>query len=376
MNPSSLVRVFVLVAIPGAVVAGAQSPPPALPSTRPDNYYAAGYRIDVSRAMLGDVVVAGRQVEITQPVAGDILAAGWRVSLSGRADDDVRMAGGEIAVNAPVNGDLTVAGGDVTLGAASQLLGRGWITGGHVRIEGLANRELHVAGGTVEIAGEIRQPLTIIAEKLEVLPTARILGGLHYKSPAPATIATGAAITGPVTFTRIEAREAREAHAFRAVSSVVFMFHLSIAGLLLLWLMPQFMPRVADTLRAAPAQSALLGFGLLVAVPAAAAILILSVLALPVGLTLAALYFVGLLAGILAIAFFIGDAEARLFKRTATTDRSRAMWLLAGVLSLAIVRAVPILGTIVVFTCILFGLGALALSVYDAYRHPHATAAA
>jgi hypothetical protein len=371
MTAFSFARVLTFVVLPIAVAAGAQSPSPTLPATRPDNYYAAGNRVDITRPMLGDVVVAGREVEITQPVAGDILAAGWRVSLSGRADDDVRMAGAEIAVNAPVNGDLTVAGAEVTIAPQSQLLGRSWITGGHVKVEGLVGRELQIAGGTVEIAGEIRQPLTIVAERLEVLPSARILGSLDYRAPAPAVIANGAAITGPVTFTRIEAREAREAHSFRAVSSGLFAVHLIVAGLLLLWLMPAFMTRVVATLRAAPAQSALLGFGLVLGVPVAALMLVFSVLGLPIGLTLAALYFVGLLSAVLAVAFFIGDFESRVFNRTSTTYSSRAVWLIAGVLSLAILRAVPILGTFVVFTCILFGLGALALAGSDVYRRAH-----
>ena len=99
-------------------------------------------------------------------------------------------------------------------------------------------------------------------------------------------------------------------------------------------------------------------------------------LALPLGLTLAALYFVGLLAAVLAIAFYIGDVEARIFNRVMTTYQSRAGWLLAGVLSLAILRAVPVFGTIVVFTCVLFGLGALSLAVFDTYRRSPGTAAA
>ena len=376
MTASSLIRVLILGAIPIAAVAAAQSPPPMLPATRPDNYYAAGNRIAVARAMLGDVVVAGRQVEITEPVAGDILAAGWRVGLSGRADDDVRMAGAEVAVNAPVNGDLTVAGGDVTLGAATRINGRSWITGGHVRIDGVFDREVRIAGGTVQIGGELRRPVTIVAEKLELLPTARLLGTLEYKTPTPAVIAGGATVAGPVTFTRIAARDARDAHALSAVSSVLFTLHLTIAGLLLLWLMPQFMTRVVATLRAAPAQSGLLGFALLLAMPVAAVILIFSVVALPIGLTLAALYFVGLLTAILAIALYIGDVEARILRRAAITYRSRAMWLLAGVLSLAILRGVPIVGTLVVFTGILFGMGALALAAYEAYRHAPGTAGA
>src|SRR5689334_17829459 len=105
----------VLLAATFTVSASAQPTTPSDRPARPDNYYAAGNRVEVTTSKSGDVVVAARQIEIAQPVGGDILAAGWRVALSARADDDVRIAGAEVSVNAPVAGDLTAAGGDVTL---------------------------------------------------------------------------------------------------------------------------------------------------------------------------------------------------------------------------------------------------------------------
>jgi hypothetical protein len=368
--------VFILLTISIAVAAGAQTPPGASLPTKPDNYYAAGNQVDVSRPMAGDVIVAGRQVEITQAVAGDILAAGWRVSLSGRADDDVRMAGAEVTVNAPVDGDLTLAGGDVRVGSQTHVTGRSWMSGNHVRVDGVLDRELQIAGGTVQIGGEIRKPVRVIAENLEVLPTARILAPLSYKSPQQARILEGATIAGPVTFDRIQPREAREARSFAAVSSVLFAFHLATAGLLLLWLVPQFMARAVDTLRTTPGRSVLLGFALLITVPIAALILIVSVLALPIGMTLGALYLIGLLLGVLTIALYVGEAEARFFKRPPMTFGSRAMWLLAGVMSLAILRAVPVVGTLVVVASVLFGFGALTLAAYRAYWTMQGPAAA
>jgi ABC-type uncharacterized transport system permease subunit len=106
---------------------------------------------------------------------------------------------------------------------------------------------------------------------------------------------------------------------------------------------------------------------LFVTVPIAAVLLIISVLGAPLGFILAALYAVGLFAAVLVTAFSVGEAEARLFRFGPVTARSQhAMMLLAGVLTLAILRSV--LGGLVVFVSVLFGLGALALwfrSVYS-----------
>ena len=165
-----------------ALALGSMAAGPAQPSTansqhvRGDNYYSAGQHVEITAPMPGDVVVAGRQIDIAQSVAGDLLAAGWRVTLSAPADDDVRIAAGEVTVNAPVTGDLTAAGGDVTLGPQTHVGGRSWITGRTVRIAGILDRELQVAGATVEISGEVRQPMRVIADQLDIRPSARILG--------------------------------------------------------------------------------------------------------------------------------------------------------------------------------------------------------
>jgi len=353
----------------------AQPPTPSSESPRADNYYAAGNHIEITTPMSADVIVAGRQVDIAQPVAGDILAAGWRVVLTGRADDDVRIAAGEVMVNAPVTGDLTIGGGEVTVGSHARVSGRAWLTGSTVRVDGLFEREVQIAGATVEIAGEIRQPLHVVAEKLQILPSARILGPLTYKGSAEARIAEGAVVNGPITYDRIPEREARRARAFPAVSTLLFALHLLLAGLLVVIFLPRVETSVVEMLRRQPGRSLLAGFVLLVTTPVAALLLVISVLGLPIGLALGALYAMALFGGVLVTAFFVGDAEARLFKTGPIVTRGQhALLLLAGVLTLAVLRS--LLGGLVVFASLLFGLGALILAAHQAYSHVSGPASA
>lgn len=336
------------------------------PAARPDNYYAAGNRIVISTPMPADVLVVGREVDIRKPVAGDIVAAGWRIDLAATAEDDVRVAGSEVSVDAPVNGDVTIAGGSVRLGPGAHVSGRGWITGGSVEINGVLERELTVAAGEVVIAGEVRQPIRIVAEKLDVRSGARILAPVTYRGATEATIAPDATVTGPFTFTRIDAREARRERAWPALSTFLFTTHLFFAGLLVILFLPRTEQSVIATLRAQPLKSLLAGVTLLVTVPIAALVLMLTVLALPIGLVLAAVYAVALFAGVLTTAFFLGDAESRWLKPQAKTTRGQqALLLLAGVLTLALLRVM--LGGFAIFVAILFGLGALSVWLYQAY---------
>jgi len=327
-----------------------------------ENYYAAGNRIDITTPIGGDAVIAGRLININEGVLGDVLAGGWRITLSHDVSDDVRVAGAEVNVNASIDGDLTAAGGEVTVGKDSHIAGRVWLTGGTIRVDGVLDRETEIAAGTVQITGEIRQPLRITAEKLEILPTARILSSLTYNGPAEAIIAKEAQVTGPIAFHRM-AKDARGARWGSAMSSTLFAIHLIVAGLVLLMLLPGFAAAGVETLKTNPLHSLFIGFAMLVTIPIAALLLMVTVLGAPVGLTLAALYLVGLLLGILTTASYLGQMEARWFKVGPLSTRSQnALALIAGTLTLALLRALA--GGVVVFVAVLFGFGALALLTY------------
>jgi cytoskeletal protein CcmA (bactofilin family) len=375
MRAFKSIAAFVMtVALTPGVVLQSQAAPSDRPSPRADNYYSAGNQVEVTTPMGADVIVAGRQIDIARPVAGDIWAAGWRVVLSDRADDDVRIAAGEVKVDAAVAGDLTIAGGDVTLGPQTRVGGRSWLTGGTVRLNGIFEREVHVTGATVQIAGEIRQPLAVTAEALEILPSARILGPLTYKGSSVARIAEGAIVNGPITYDKIPQREAERARAFPAISGVLFAFHLLLVGLLVVFFLPRVETSVVATLRTRPGWSLLTGFALVVVTPIAAVLLVITILGLPIGLAMGALYAIALFSAVVTTAFFVGDVEARLLHAGPIVTRGQhALLLVAGVLTLALMRSV--LGGFVVVTSVLFGFGALALSAYQAYTHVSAPAA-
>ena len=356
-----------LIVLVGGVAAAQTPPTSAAPVT--DNYYGAGNRIDIKTPVGGDLVIAGRVLNIAEHVDGDVLAAGWRVALLKDVSDDVRIAGGEVEINAPIDGDLTVAGGDVTVGPMTRVAGRAWIAGSQVRLEGVFARELRVAGKRVTLGGRILEPIHIITEELEILPTANVAGRLTYESPAQARIASGATITGPVTYRHIDAAEAGRARWPSAFSTFLFIAHLSIAGLMFFFLIPRFASAGVDTLRKNPGRSLLLGFSLLVTIPIAIVLLVVTILGAPLGLVLAAVYAVGLLLGILVTAESLGELEVKWMKAAALTPRwelARALGL--GVLTLALLRSM--LGGWIALPAIVLGMGALTLWGYRTYGVP------
>jgi hypothetical protein len=204
-----------------------------------------------------------------------------------------------------------------------------------------------------------------------------LLARVSYKGPAEARVEPGATLTVPIAYERIASGEARRQQLPRAGSAVLFTLHLTLAGLVFFFLVPRISSGAATTLRAEPGRSVLAGFVLLVTVPVAALLLVFSVLGLPVGLALVALYFVALLLGLLTTAYALGEFESRLLKRPPVVARSqRALALVAGVVTLALLRTVPFVGGWIVFLAVLFGLGSLALWIYRVWMTPAAPTSA
>lgn len=137
----------------------------------------------------------------------------------------------------------------------------------------------------------------------------------------------------------------------------------------MLLLLPRVTGSVVTTLRAQPGLSFLFGFVLLVTIPVAVLMLVISIFGLPAGFAMAALFGVALLVGLVTTALLVGEAEARVFGTRLLGHRTdRMTFLLAGVLTIGVMRMVPLIGGWVVIASVLFGLGAVGLSLYRNVR--------
>lgn len=109
-----------------------------------------------------------------------------------------------------------------------------------------------------------------------------------------------------------------------------------------------------------------LGLGVLifVVVPLAAILVIATIIGIPLGLTLAALYPVLVVVGFLTAAAFVGELGARLSARGSeiTTGR-RVLWLVLALIVLGLVSAIPIVGWMIALLAVIIGVGAVSQEV-------------
>jgi hypothetical protein len=135
-----------------------------------------------------------------------------------------------------------------------------------------------------------------------------------------------------------------------------------LTGIVLLLLMPRFTREAAAGVRSNALASTALGFAVLVAVPIGILMLFITIIGIPLGLAAMFGYGLLLMLGYLTAALFIGDS---LLQRLGEPRASHTLWrivfLLLGLIALALLRHVPWIGRAAVFVLFLAGLGAWTL---------------
>ena len=385
-----------------------------------DLYVAAGeFRLDGT--VKGDLFVTGGTLEINGTVEGDLVAAGQSVVIDGVVEDDARIAGYALDVGGAVADDLIAAGfslengsesnvgGDLLFGGYQALLagdvaGDAKIGGGAVRIAGIIGGDVMVdVGGAAPdqamppgfpfFFGSNVPPVPSVPTGLTIDEGASIGGGLDYTANAEIRVPAGA-VAGKVDFTQYveEATEGAEVRAARVAGKwflrqVRRLITLLLAGVAMMWLVPDWTRKLAGVVENRPLPS--LGWGV-VAIAVFALVMLVLVTATVILAVVFGLVTLGELVGRvitlggiavsttafgfsviwsyvtkIVISLLLGQLIFRLFKSDAAEHR---WWpMLLGVVIFVVIAAVPVLGWLARLATVLLGLGAVWLWARDWY---------
>jgi hypothetical protein len=326
--------------------------------------FIAGAALSVGEPVPGDLIASGGSLDVDAPVAGDALAMGGKLRLGMDVGQSVYAAAGQITVNAKVGRNLRVAGGQVELGPKSEVAGNVSIAAGQVRLTGSVHGQVQVAGGRVLIDGPVGGDVLATAGEVELGPNARIAGKLRYRSREALRQDPAAQVGGGIE--QLLPAIGRDGVGHRAPRARIVRW-LWTAGLIVLAgvvlaALPGACSQVARTLRERPGLSVLLGFVMLVCVPVAALLLLVTLIGIPLGLLAMALYLALLPVAYVGGCIALGDAALQRWK----PDRVPSLgWRIAAaatvLVALALLRWVPWLGGVIGFAVLLAGLGALVL---------------
>lgn len=367
---AALLLAWAAAAVPAAAGAQEAGASVIVRGARTSNLYLAGGAVDVHADLEKDLIAAGGTVMVGQMVGGDVIVAGGTVHIGGRVGDDVRAAGGTVTVAGAVEGDVLAAGGTVSLRPETVIGGRLWAGGGRVDVAGHVRGSVRVAAGMARLSGRIDGDVDVVAGTVEVLPSARIGGELRYRSPAEARIDEGAVIAGPVTAERlgVDRDTVRRWRTVWRGAQLGALLGLVVAGLVFVALFPGFAMASAGRIAREPWRSVGTGFALLVAIPAAAALVMLTLVGIPAALAALAVYPVALLVGHIVAGVFLGSLGTRLDRLgRAPSRRRRMLFATLGLIGLGLLALVPVLGAVVVFLAVVTGLGAWTREAHARY---------
>lgn len=335
-----------------------------------EDYFATGDTVTVSGTVNGDAYVAGREVLVDGTINGDLIVAGGNVTIRGTVSQDVRAAGGNITISSQIGGSTTVVGGNVSITDSAALSGS-LVTGvGTLQVFAPVGGGMTIGAGTAQIGNSVGGNISAGIGEISFSPDASVSGNLTYWSEKKANIAQGASVSGTVTQHTAPqgSTEAAQKAAEGFFSAVSLAFTLAsflsalILGLLLTKFAPRFLEKTADTILEAPAKSALIGFVALITIPVAAFILFVTLLLIPLSFVVMGMYFIAIYFSKIFVAYAIGKKASELLNST----WARGVVFLAGLVLFYLLSALPLIGWIVSFAALLFGLGAL-LSNKGAY---------
>jgi hypothetical protein len=335
------------------------------------DYFAAGNAVAVSTPVAGDLLAAGRSVTCNAPIGGDAVVAGGNILLGCEVGANTYAAGGEVVVSGAVARNARLAGGNVQVTPAARIEGGVTVAAGDARVGGSIGDYLQATGGTLVIDGAVGGNVEASVGQLELGPNTRIMGRLRYRSENMVRQDPAAQVLGGIEY--LPARGGPGVG--RGLAGLLFfLFLLWTLGLILLvallvLLLPNFVGGVVRTLESRPGLSALLGFAMLVCIPVASVLLLITLVGAPLALVVMAAYFVLLVVGYVVSGAALGDWLWKRLRRAAVSETGpRILAAVIGIVVLTVLASIPVLGGLIAFAALLLGLGAVGLRMYGAVR--------
>jgi cytoskeletal protein CcmA (bactofilin family)/uncharacterized Tic20 family protein len=336
--------------------------------TLDDDLFATGQTVTVAGRVTGDVYATGQTVVVTGTVDGDLIAAAQQVVVDGTVNGNVRAAGGVITVNGHVVRSVSGLAQQVNISSGGRVDGSLLAAGETISTFGPVGRGVTAGGGTLQLGGPVGGKVVVWAQNLSFGPNTRIAGDLEYYSERQIETPSGT-VAGRVQYHQIEQQE-RQAPLLNGLfdfGGLILLFGSAILGSLVIILAPRASARAVELGRQQPLATFGLGLLVLCAAPLAALLIGVTLVGIPLAVAVAALYWLGLLLAWPALGLVVGTELARRVRRGEPMPVLGA--LVVGLIVLHLVTHLPILGGLVAFLGLAFGLGLIVQS-FRRWRRP------
>ena len=330
-----------------------------------DDLYISGGSIEVNDTIDGDLVVFGGSIIVNGDVLGDLIVVGGQIDINGLVTGNARVAGGDILIKGDIRKDVMIVSGNLTLTEKSKI-GRDLVLGSaRSVISSTVGRRIIGGASDMSIDGKVDGDVVVTANELTIGENAIVTGDVWYTSENKADISSSADIKGSVHSRRPPVgRGTISRQIASALNFAVSIIWLMVLGTVLLALFPGYAYRVNENLEDSPWKTLVWGILALILTPIIAGLLIVTIIGFPLALIIFFIYLFGIYVTKIYFGHYLGK---RILGRLRGTGAHWFWSLLLGIMIILVLAKIPILGTVVRVVVVLFGLGAIVLSLYGMF---------
>lgn len=296
-----------------------------------------GERVNGLTAYASRVIIRGT-------VEGDLTAFAGRVVIEdgGEVTGRVRAFAGSVQISGTVGENAVVYAGQMRLTESGQIGGSFGVVGGGANIEGAVGGDATAVTGAVTLGstGDVDGFLIYVGQFTDEG------GAVAFEARHVSDLALFPSLTGPAAI----------------LTSLYALIADLFAGAVLLYAFPEFARDSIETTFEQPQRLALAGIAIAVAVPVASFLAALTIVGIPLALAGVVSYLILLWIGSIYGRYLVGAGILR-----ATDREDRYLALLVGVVLMAILTLIPLLGPVLRALVTLAGMGAIALGLILAY---------
>jgi len=329
------------------------------------DYFACRESIEIEGTVEGDAYLVGTQIIIDGTIRGDLIALGGSVEVLGKVQGSVKVLAGQVLISGSIGKNSLIAAADAQFMQGAHLAGNLTLLSGHADVESMVEGNVSALSSSLRLAGMLEKNVKVYVGSLRVASKTRIGENLTYRSHETAFIDPQAQIQGSILYEPSLFKEFLDLPLLRGViigskvaAFLMNFFYTFVIGVLLIRMFPKRLSKALYALRLHPAISFFYGLVLLILIPLASILLLITVIGAPFALTLIALNILSLYT---MKVFFILGCTNLVFSKIGW-KQSTLKALILGQLVYSLVTLIPGIGLFVSFCATLLGLGAAASS--------------
>jgi cytoskeletal protein CcmA (bactofilin family) len=321
-----------------------------------------GDRVRIEGTVDGDVYAFSQDVGVNGHVTGDVIAFAHTLRIGGKVDGNIRVALNTLTVTGSVSKNALIFADYANLDSSGNIGGSITAFAESLNVDGKLGRDILIYSKHLGVSGTVGGGIQAKGSTMSIGSTGEVDGPVRFEGENAPEVSSGAKLASQVQYTKWEHKpEYRKSGYY--VWRLIWTAALVLFGLVLFVLMPAF---AQESVNSAERYGASLGLGVLVffGVPIAAVIACVTVVGLPIGITSFLLWLMALSIAQMVVGGLVGQW---------LLGRTSEIWPLIGrmAIGLIIVRlagSIPHVGGWLKFGVILWGIGAISLTLYKRFQ--------